>query len=315
MSDWYSAGLEDDMRPRMFEACDAGAPFALATVVSAEGGPRPPGSQMVVTQDAYWGFVSGGCIEGDVALHGRETLRDGQRREIVYGRGSPWIDARLPCGGRLDLLVERVAADDPALRELRRLTAARSAAVWTSDGLTRRCAETLQPTSDEVLRTTFLPRQRLAVVGSDPFAMAIAGLGASLGWETLLIRPWGPETPPPLPVGYSRRPATEALDALGLDTWTAVAVATHDLDDDGVVLAHALRSEAGYVGVLGSRRRVPERQARLRSAGLDEAAVSRLHAPIGLPIAARTPHEVALSVLAEIVAAKHEARASRAEAA
>ena len=117
MSDWYPAGMEDDMRPRMFEAAGRGRPFALVTIVAAEGGgPRGVGAQMVVTADDMGGFLSGGCIEADVALHARECLVDGEPRRLVYGRGSPFVDARLPCGGRLELL----ALDDlpPTLRPI-----------------------------------------------------------------------------------------------------------------------------------------------------------------------------------------------------
>ncbi len=307
MPDWDTGGLEDDMRTRMFEGAEAGAPFALATIVEADGGPRRPGSQMVITEAAHWGFLSGGCIEDDVARHGRETLRDGRPRRLVYGRGSPWMDVRLPCGGRLDLLVERTPPDDPALRALQALTAKRRPAVWTSDGVRRRSAEVLEVEGAEIVRMVFEPKQRLAVVGADAFAVAIAGLGANLGWETTLIRPSGPQTPPPVPVAYSTLPAADALESLGLDAWSAVAVASHDPDDDQAALAVALRSEAGYVGVLGARRRLPERLARLRALGLDEAAWARLHAPIGLPVAARTPMEVAVAVVAEIVAVKRGA--------
>src|SRR3546814_15588089 len=67
---------------------------------SADGGPRPVGAQMVVTETDSWGFLSGGCIESDVARNGREVIRDGRVRTLVYGKGSPFIDIRLPCGDR-----------------------------------------------------------------------------------------------------------------------------------------------------------------------------------------------------------------------
>src|SRR3546814_13318481 len=88
---------------------------------------------------------------------------------------------------------------------------------------------------------------------------------------------------------------------LGLDRWTAVAVATHDLEIDQEALAPALHSRAGYVGVLGSRRKLGERRAGLRDAGVGEADIARLHAPIGLAIDAHSPWEVAGSVIADII--------------
>lgn len=288
------------MRPRMFAAAQAGEAFALATIIAADGGPRPVGAQMVITQHDAWGFLSGGCIEADVALHGREVLSDGEPQTLVYGHGSPFIDMRLPCGGRIDVMVERVAADDPALRALAALTRSRQVAHWESDGRQRRCSDTAG--GNMPLSRRYTPPQRLLVVGSDAFALAIATLGASTGWEVTLIAPFGPETPPPGNLRYDRRSADTAITALAPDAWTAIAVATHDIDADHAALVAALRSSAGYIGVLGAQRRIPERLGRLREEGMDEAAIERLKAPIGLPIHARAPWELAVSVVAEIVA-------------
>ena len=315
MAEWPTAGLEDDMRPRMFAAADTGQAFALATIVEADGGPRPVGSQMVITRDQEWGFLSGGCIEADVALHGREVLADGIPQRLVYGRGSPFIDMRLPCGGRLELLIERIGHDDIAIRRLKALTEARTPARWQSDGTTRHC-ELVMGAASATLPVTrvYVPYHRLAVVGSDPFALAIADLGGQMGWDSLLLTPFGPAAAPPVAARCDRRTLAEALGALAPDPWTAIAVATHDLELDEEALILALRSAAGYVGVLGSRRRLPERCARLRDAGLTEAEIARLKAPIGLPIRARSPWEVAISVTAEIVATANAGQASAREA-
>ena len=305
MDGWASTGMEDDLRPRMFAARVGGRPFALATIVAADGGPRPVGAQLLVFPDGAHGYLSGGCVEADVALHARAALADGEPRRLVYGRGSPFVDMRLPCGGRLEVLVERVAPDDPALAELERLATMRHPAAWSSDGRTRRCVEGAPGPGD----LAFDPAPRLCVVGHDPFALAIAEEGARAGWETTLVAPDGPATPPPLPVAYSREPAGAAVAALRPDRWTAIAAATHDPDQDHDALVAALGSDAGYVGVLGARRRLPERLARLRAAGVDEARLADLRAPIGLPIGAASAREVAVSVVAELVA--HRRGASR----
>ena len=304
MSDWYLAGLEDDLRPRMFDLSSRGEPFALVTIVAAEGGgPRGLGAQMVVTASDIAGFLSGGCIEADVALHARETLVDGAPKRLVYGRGSPFIDARLPCGGRLELLVERVAPDDPTIAALGRAETERRIVTLASDGRTRTALEGDVSAANRL--RAYPPRQRLVVVGADPFALAIAQQGLVQGWRVTLLRPNGPETPPPLPVDYRRdADAAAALDALQLDPWTAVALATHDSDLDDQALPAALASRAGYVGLLGSRRRLAARLTKLAEAGLEDAVVDRLHAPIGLKIAARTPQEIATAVVGEIIASR-----------
>jgi xanthine dehydrogenase accessory factor len=154
------------------------------------------------------------------------------------------------------------------------------------------------------------PKPRLVVVGSDPTALAIAQLGAQAEFETFLVRPKGPAAPPPIPgIAYLRQESADAFAEIGIDSWTAVAIATHDAETDHAALLGALPSQAGYIGLLGARRRLPERLARLRAAGVGEAAIGRLHAPIGLPIGGKAPWEVAISVIGEITAVRH-ARAS-----
>jgi xanthine dehydrogenase accessory factor len=287
--------------------------MVLATLVElAGGGPRPEGTQMVFAEGVVAGYFSGGCVEGDIAGHAAECLKDGKPRRLVYGEGSPWPDIRLLCGARIEVFLERLAPDDGALGELLRLTNLRAPALWVSDGRRRACGLPGQVAiwKDAVTRT-YEPVPRLVVVGYDPTALAIAQLGAQSGFETTLVRPKGPQAPPPIPgVGYRREEPAEALGIVGLDPWTAVAIATHDLETDQAALRAALPSPAGYVGLLGARARLPERIARLQAAGVPERAIARLHAPIGLDLGgAKAPWEVAVSVIGEITALR-QARAS-----
>jgi len=303
MSDWYTAGLEDDMRPRMFAAADRGEAFALVTITAAEGGgPRGGGAQMVVTADDMGGFLSGGCIEADVALHGREVLATGAPKRVVYGRGSPYVDTRLPCGGRLELLVEAVPPDDPAIAALRRAREERRVVTLISDGRRRTVVD--GPTDHTDRLCDYAPVQRLVVIGSDAFALAMAAGGQAQGWQVTLVRPKGPETPPPLAVDYRRDEPAVALADLAPDRWTAVAIATHDADLDHEAIVSALGRETGYVGVLGARRRLPDRLARLKAAGVSAQNLMRLHAPIGLNISAHAPQDLATAVIAEIIGSR-----------
>jgi xanthine dehydrogenase accessory factor len=314
LPDWPLFGLADDMRPALRQIAGAGEAAALVTLYRVVGGgPRPEGAQMAVSRGRISGFLSGGCIEADVAIHAARTIEDGAPRHLVYGEGGPWPDIRLLCGARVEILVERVLPDDPALKDLLRLAEARRPALWVTDGRSRRieplqgahagvCAVRLAPFE---LRRGYDPAPRLAVVGADPVALAVASLGAQSGFETTLVRPTGPEAGPPLAgVAYSRKSCREALFEIGLDPWTAVAVATHDWDVDHEALLAALPSAAGYVGVLGSRRRVAERQERLRAAGVPTDSLARLRAPIGLDLGGKAPWEVAVAVIAEIIAAR-----------
>ena len=111
---------------------------------------------------------------------------------------------------------------------------------------------------------------------------------------------------PPFEVSaYQRGEADAAIAALAPDPWTAICVMTHDLEVEHVATLAALNSAAGYIGVLGSRRRAPEREARLRSAGVGDAGLARLNAPIGLDIGGKAPWHIAVAVVAEIVQRLH----------
>ena len=308
LPDWPLFGLADDMRPALRQARDAGKAAALVTLVRAEGGsPRPGGTQMVFADRLVAGHLSGGCVEGDVALHAEACLADGDPRRLVYGEGSPWPDIRLLCGAGIELLVERVAPDDPALVALLAAFEARRPVAWVTDGMRRevQAAERQHPWDGAAVRL-YEPHFRLIVTGGDPSALAIASLGEQAGFETTLIRPNGPLEPPPLPgVAYRREAADAALVAIGLDRWTAVATATHDMDHDQAALSAALPSEAFYVGLLGARSRLPERLDRLRAAGLSPDDLARLRAPIGLDLGGKAPWEVAVAVIAEVMAARY----------
>jgi xanthine dehydrogenase accessory factor len=308
LPEWPLFGMAEDVRPALRRAREAGRPLALASLVAVEGGgPRPVGTQMVFADGIIAGYFSGGCVESDVAGHAQACLEDGAPRRLVYGAGSPWPDIQLLCGARIEIFVERVAPDDPALLELLAAEAERRPVSWVSDGRRRTCGGDAASWSGAAVVRRHDPRPRLVVVGSDPTALAIAQLGAQAEFETTLVRPKGPEAPPPIPgAAYLRLDPGAAFCAVGLDPWTAVAIATHDRETDHAALVSALPSAAGYVGLLGARRRLSDRRARLRAEGVTDAALSRLHAPIGLEIGGKAPWQVAVYVIGEIIAIRHE---------
>jgi xanthine dehydrogenase accessory factor len=307
---WPLFGFADDVRPALGRAVARREPVALATIIGlAGGGPRPVGTQMTFAAGEVCGFLSGGCLEADLAAHAEAVLETGDPKRLVYGEGSPWPDIRLLCGARIEILLERLTPDEGPLQALLALAATRRPALWRSDGARRDCQA---PPAEGApwagaYERRYDPVTRLIVVGSDPTALAIASLGAQAGLETTLVRPKGPAAPPPglAPLTYSRDEPGEALAALGLDPWTAIAVASHDADLDHAALMIALPSPAFYVGALGARRRLEDRLAGLRAGGLDEAGLARLHSPIGLDIGGKAPWEVAIAALAEITAERH----------
>jgi len=307
LPEWPLFGMTGDVRPTLRQVREAGLSCTLATLIAVEGGgPRPVGTQMVFAPQYVAGYFSGGCVESDVADHAFACLADGEPRTLVYGEGSPWPDIQLLCGARIEIFLERVAPDDAALAELLAAHAERRPVVWVSDGYVRECAENVSPWPEAALVRAYEPTPRLIVVGGDPTALAIAQLGAQSEFETTLVRPKGPSEPPPIAgVGYSRAEPDEAFATIGVDPWTAIAIATHDLETDRAALRAALPSPAGYVGLLGARRRIADRLAPLRADGAPESAFARLRAPIGLDIGGKAPWEVAVSVIGEITALRY----------
>lgn len=307
LPEWPLFGLTDDVRPTLRSLRDVGRAFTLATLIEVEGGgPRPVGTQMVLAPGVAAGYFSGGCVESDVADHAFACLEDGEPRTLVYGEGSPWPDIRLLCGARIEIFLERVAADDAALAELLSAHAERRPVVWVSDGYARECAADVSPWPEARLVRRHEPTPRLIVVGGDPTALAIAQLGVQSEFETTLVRPKGPASPPPIEgLAYRRDEPEAAFAAIGVDEWTAIAIATHDLETDRAALRAALPSSAGYVGLLGARRRIADRLAPLRAEGAPERAIEKLHAPIGLDIGGKAPWEVAVSVIGEITALRY----------
>lgn len=307
--DWPVFGWAGDMRPVLARARDGQRTVALATIVALEGSaPRQPGTQMVFDGAEASGHFSGGCIEADIANHAVEVVRSGMPALLHYGRNGPWIDIRLTCGAGMEILVERIGPDDPGVARLLDLAVARSPAIWTSDGHSRTVdpcngAPCLTFIRDPLrLALSHDPPWRLAVIGNDPTALAIAQLASQSGIATTLLRPGGPQTPPPIRgIDYLNGDALAALERLAPDPWTAVAIALHEPETEHRLLIASLRSEAGYVGALGAAARVPERLRRLEQDGLSRAQVQRLRAPMGLARCGKSPWEVAVSVVAEIL--------------
>lgn len=311
MSRWRLAAPVDDIREALLAAPVLPERFAIATLVAVDGSaPRDVGAQMLVTESEHWGFLSGGCIEDDVARHAREALAGGVPRMLRYGEGSPWIDIRLACGSGISVLVEPVAADELAVTALMQGWHARHAVLWSSDGVTRHAEAAGEAPADawDGARYTrlFVPPLRLVLIGEDGATLSAAALAQAMGWQVALVTPGGPEAAPPLPgIAYHRGDPAAALAAVGIDRWTAIAVLSHDREDDERGLAAALASEAFHVGAIGARARLEGRIARLRSHGVSEAQLARLHAPIGLYGFGKAPREVALSVVAEVAQAFH----------
>ncbi|RJS95405.1 XdhC family protein [Salinisphaera sp. Q1T1-3] len=312
---WPTYGLEDDLLPRLEAWQRSGVTTAaLATLVQIVGSsPRPLGSEMAVTADGrIAGYVSGGCVEGAVAAEAGEVISSGRPKLLDYGAGSPVLDVQLTCGGRIAILVRRL---DDLGRHVAHRRAERRARrdCWLDIDLEHGsehavAAEAPGPRTG-VFRQHYPAMARLVLVGGDPITLAVAQLAEQLGLEVGLLRPYGPSAPPPgvRLAFYDTRALATALPAVVCDQATAIYSLTHDIDDDESVLLHGLASPAFRLGVLGSRRKADERRARLIARGVPESEIARIDMPAGIDMAATNPREIALSIVARVVAARPRA--------
>lgn len=295
---------------------------ALATVVQTWGSaPRQAGAQLVVAGDgAMMGSVSGGCVEGAVVVAAQEALADGQPRDLSFGVSDDDAFAvGLACGGTIRVLVEPVGAALPEAL-LAQVAAARAArqpvaygvnlTTWARRLLTLGDAPDRFRTDRSGLDeggefvTLFNPPLRLVVVGAVHIAQALLPMARLAGFDPVLIDPRGAFG------SAARFPGETILDdwpdaamaALAPDARTAVVTLTHDPKLDDPAILGALASGCFYLGCLGSTRTHARRLERLRAAGVTEGQIARIHAPVGLDIGARSPAEIAVSVLAQIVA-------------
>ncbi|WP_103333705.1 XdhC family protein [Pseudotabrizicola formosa] len=299
---------------------------ALATVVETWGSaPRQAGSQLAVSgAGQIMGSVSGGCVEGAVVAEALEAMADGVPRLMTFGVSDDSAFAvGLACGGTIRVLVEPVGKGGNRLppEMLEALVAARAARqplgyTVALDSWARCLVAVGQDAAvDARLRSdksgleedgrfvaVHNPGLRLIVVGAVHIAQPLLTMARACGYAPVLIDPraaFGSAERFPGEVISEDWP-DEAMAALAPDARTAVVTLTHDAKLDDPAIMAALQSPCFYLGCLGSTRTHAKRLERLRAAGVTEAQIARLHAPVGLAIGAKTPAEIAVSILAQI---------------
>lgn len=294
---------------------------ALATVIETWGSaPRRAGAQLVVSGTGeMMGSVSGGCVEGAVVVEAMDALQDGKPRVLEYGiSDGDAFAVGLACGGTIRILVEPVGAAMPA-EILEALVEARSArrkmayVVDLQDWMRRlddngfRTRFASDRTGVEPDGKTFVtihnPPLRLAIVGAVHIAQALVPMARIAGYDPVVIDPrgaFGSEARFPGECVLNDWP-DDALQEVGVDARTALVLLTHDPKLDDPALHIALKSEAFYIGALGSTRTHAKRVARLEEAGFSNADIARIKGPVGLDIGAASPAEIAVSILGQMV--------------
>ncbi len=289
-----------------------GHAVALATVIETWGSaPRRTGSHLAVRDDGLFeGSVSGGCVEGEVITEAQALLAEGHgAKRLDYGVAdeTAWR-VGLACGGRISVLVQRIAADGFAPSLIDRLDTA------AADGAgVRLITDVATGTTHEGEGVGFVrdypPPRRVAIIGAVHIAQALVPLALGLGVAPTVIDPRGLFAADARFAGLDldRRWPDEALAQWRPNAASAVVALTHDPKLDDVALAAALRSSAYYIAALGSRKNHGLRLERLRALGFGDADLARIHGPAGLAIGAADPAEIALSIAAQMTAAWRDA--------
>lgn len=283
---------------------DEGRRTALLTLIQVDGqSPRPVGSQLAVCEDGRsLGAITGGCAERALVLDALTAMARGRNHLELYGQGSRYKDIELPCGSGIHVHFD-VTLADADLDQLVTARRMRRVAWLTIDETTlqSRALADVPVVSQGTTVLSFLPQCRLVLAGQGVVTSSVAHLAAGLEMavevhtsDRAVAAQLAGHQVFALPAGADFAPV--------LDPWTAVAVTFHDHSFEADILAWALDSPAFFIGALGSRRTHALRLEGLRLRGRSEAELSRIRGPIGLDLGARTPPEIALSILAQVVA-------------
>ncbi|MEM6479333.1 MAG: XdhC family protein [Pseudomonadota bacterium] len=295
--------------PDPIQAIVDGPESTVLAVIAGTQGPayRPVGTTMAVMSQGWrTGSLSSGCIEADIARQAMSALETGALKCLRYGRGSPFRDIELPCGGGLDILLipkpDRAALRQVSARRKRRQGC--TLEINCVDG-SMRCLHA-GPTAREgdVLRVRFEPALRFVIFGKGPEASTFTALVQAGGYSNVLLSPDEETRQSAAMLGSKTEPlrAPALPESIEIDERTAISLFFHDHDWEPPILSKALESPAFYIGAQGSQRARDLRNQALLAMGVERAALGRIHGPVGLIPSARDPGTLAVSVLAEILA-------------
>ncbi|MDR3527960.1 MAG: XdhC family protein [Rhizomicrobium sp.] len=302
---------------------------ALATVLNTWGSaPRQPGSMLAIRDDGVFaGSVSSGCVEGAVIEAGLAALQDGKLRQLEFGVAddTAW-SVGLTCGGRITVVIEALRDQTlvARLNQPRRAARPVGRAVDISSGnavlfdpedrknplslsARGRSALIAEIAGASWFITQHNPPVDLVIIGAVHIAQALTKMASQLGYDLRVIDPRktfaSVERFPGVTL-FTDYP-DEVFAHAPLARRSAVVALAHDPKIDDPALIAALSSSAFYIGALGSQATQATRRERLAALGFTASDIARLHGPIGLSIGSKSPQEIAISILAEIIKAQH----------
>ena len=294
----------------------AGCRVALVTVLRTWGSsPRPPGSLLAMNDAGHYvGSVSGGCVEESLVARYRDGEIAGPAPTLIDFGVDRQQAARigLPCGGRLEVLIEELDSTAAIAQLIARLErgelVTRRVELGTGTSILAQGdgAVEFRVSDDEVIKT-FGPAWQLLIIGDGQLARHLADMARQLDYAVTICDPrddYRSDTRSE-GVAYTREMPDDAVRRFADQARTAVVALAHDPRQDDLGLSAALESKAFYIGALGSSRSAAARLRRLRSLGHGARQLARIRGPAGLPIGSKRPAEIAVSILAEITAMRN----------
>ena len=309
----------DVMLPQLgCEWLEAGHQLTVVFVVATWGSsPRPVGSTMLVRDDMrIEGSVSGGCIEGAVVEASLEAMQSGIGQHLNFGVAdeTAW-DVGLSCGGSIDVLITPVSESGmpaPVLKSMAEAVKSRQplqlSASLTSASVLIDEVPTVMQSGLDAASTSYIhlqePQLQLILIGAVHIAQHLVPIAQSCGFDVTVIDPRGVFANPErfVDVDVKESWPSDILPQMILDNRTAFVTLTHDpkIDDDALLIA--LRNPVFYLSCLGSRRTHEKRYSRLQE-HISDDILQKIYAPAGLNIGGRSPAEIAVSIMAEMIAA------------
>jgi xanthine dehydrogenase accessory factor len=262
----------------------------------------------------HTGSVSGGCVEEDlVSRYKNRELKDHFPNIINYGvNRQDALRFGLPCGGRLELVVEQLESPEPFKTLLLQINngilVARRVCMSTGEVSLHKVNQTsdLSYSTDQLIKV-FGPGWHLLLIGAGQLSRYVTNIASMLDYKVTICDPrdeyqfdWGLEA-----VNFTREMPDDAVKKIANNQRSIVITLTHDPKLDDMALMEALSSNTFYVGALGSRRSHEQRRERLLELGLTPEQIAKLHAPVGLDIGSHTPPEIAVSIMAELTALRN----------
>lgn len=317
--------------------------IAIATVIKTWGAsPRPVGSNMIISEDKDMaGSVSGGCVEGEVIKAAQKVIEQNQGQLLSFGisHEEAW-EVGLSCGGQMEVYLEpfqnfiqskswkslsNYNEDENGLVLIQSIDQGETEVKvldptieLNPDNLFRAAISAYQERKSQVIELNeqryfiqvFPPKHRLLIIGAAHITADLIQLAKHYHFETIVIDPRGIFTNkthfPVQPNQLIEKYPEEVLDQFNLDAFTYAVILSHDPKIDDNALHVLLKSDIGYIGALGSRKTHAKRISRLNAAGFSESDIAMIHAPIGVDIKAKSPAEIALSIMGELIKIKNE---------